>query len=81
MRLENLDLAIADFESAGRFDSQVVEAYEQRSVKHREAGEIPDAEADIARANEIREAMVDKADEGRAATSSAEGFDPGKSVQ
>ncbi len=81
MRLENLDLAIADFESAGRFDSQVVEAYEKRSAKHREAGEIPDAEADIARANEIREAMVDKLDDSPAATSSAEGFDPEKSVQ
>jgi tetratricopeptide (TPR) repeat protein len=81
MRLENLDQAISDYESARRFDAQVADAYEQRATKRREAGSIDEADADVARAKEIREAMVDKPVDANAPTSTAEGFDPEKSVQ
>ena len=76
LRLENLDQAIADFESAGRFDEQVAVAYEKRSTKHREAGAGKEAEADTARAKEIREAMTDKSASANQPTSTTEGFDP-----
>ena len=81
MRLENLDLAIADFEAAGRFDNQVADAYEKRATQRREAGSVAEAEADHARALEIREAMVDKPADGAPKTSSAEGFNPDSSAQ
>jgi tetratricopeptide (TPR) repeat protein len=80
LRLENLDLAIADFESAKRFDEQVAVAYEQRAEKQREAGATAESEADQARAAEIREAMIEKPKEA-ADTTTAEGFNPDSSVQ
>jgi tetratricopeptide (TPR) repeat protein len=80
LRLENLDLAIADFESAKRFDEQVAVAYEQRAEKQREAGATAEADADKARAAEIREAMIEKPKEA-ADTTTAEGFNPDSSVQ
>ena len=80
LRLENLDLAIADFESAKRFDEQVAVAYAQRAEKQRAAGATSEADADQARANEIREAMIEKPAAARD-TSTAEGFNPDSSVQ
>lgn len=80
LRLENLDLAIADFESAKRFDEQVAVAYEQRAEKQRQAGAAAEADADQARANEIREAMIEKPAAARD-NSVAEGFNPDSSVQ
>lgn len=80
LRLENLDLAIADFESAKRFDEQVAAAYEQRAEKQRQAGATAEADADQARAKEIREAMIEKP-RAAADTSTAEGFNPDSSVQ
>ncbi len=76
LRLDNLDQAIADFESSGRFDEQVAVAYEKRSAKHREAGAAQESAADTARAREIREAMTDKPSSDKPPASTAEGFDP-----
>ena len=78
MRLDNLDQAISDFETAGRFDEEVATAYEKRAEKRREAGEVDDANTDSARAKEMREANVTKPDEPKSATRTAEGFDPNK---
>lgn len=80
MRLENLDLAIADYEAAKRFDEQVAEAYELRAEKQRAAGATAEADADQVRAKEIREAMIEKPTEARD-TSTADGFNPDSSVQ
>ena len=80
LRMENLDLAIADFESAKRFDEQVAVAYEQRAEKQRQAGATAEADADQARAKEIREAMIEKP-AAAADTTTAEGFNPDSSVQ
>lgn len=81
LQLDNLDQAINDFESARRFDNQVAETYEKRAEKHREAGAVAEAEADLARAQELREAMAGKPAGETSATSDVEGFDPGKSEE
>lgn len=81
LRLDNPDQAISDFELAGRFDAQVAEAYEKRAAKLRESGAVEEADADVAKAAELREAMVTKPTDPNAPTSSAEGFDPETSVQ
>jgi tetratricopeptide (TPR) repeat protein len=80
-KMENWDQAIADFESARRFDEQVAVAYEKRSEKHREAGAVAEAEADVDRARQIRDAMLDKPADPNAKTSTADGFDPNSSAQ
>jgi tetratricopeptide (TPR) repeat protein len=76
MNLENLDQAISDFETAGRIDAQVAEAYEKRSLKRRESGETETAKADASRAAEIREALEDKPKSAPQQTASGDGFDP-----
>lgn len=78
MRLENFDNAIADFETAGRFDEQVAVAYEKRADIRREAGKADEAKTDLQRAREIRDAMIDRDSTSRA-PQSAEGFDPASS--
>ena len=75
MKLENLDNAISDFEAAGRFDEQVAVAYEKRADDRREAGQADDAKTDLQRAEQIRNAMVDKENSSKP-PQSAEGFDP-----
>ncbi|HRA89063.1 MAG TPA: tetratricopeptide repeat protein [Planctomycetaceae bacterium] len=75
MRLENLDNAISDFEAAGRFDDMVAVAYEKRADQRRGAGKTDDAQSDLDRAREIREAMVDKKVDSEP-PQSAEGFNP-----
>lgn len=75
LRLDNLDQAIADYESAGRFDDQVATAYDKRAAKHREAGTTEAAAADEAKAREIRDALADKPDQPQP-TRTAEGFEP-----
>jgi tetratricopeptide (TPR) repeat protein len=77
LRLEHLDQAIADFESAGRFDEQVAVAYEKRAEQHRGEGDAGAAEADAAKARDIRTALADDArPDTPSATRTAEGFDP-----
>lgn len=78
MRLENFDNAIADFETAGRFDEQVAVAYEKRADIRREADNADEAKTDLQRAREIRDAMIDRESTSRA-PQSAEGFDPASS--
>ena len=78
MRLENFDNAIADFETAGRFDEQVAVAYEKRADIRREAGKADEAQTDLQRAHEIRDAMIDR-ESTSTAPQSAEGFDPSSS--
>ncbi|MFO1000805.1 MAG: tetratricopeptide repeat protein [Planctomycetaceae bacterium] len=80
LRLENLDLAIADFESAKRFDEQVAVAYEKRAEKQRQAGATAEADADLTKAKEIREAMIEKPAAARD-TATAEGFNPDAPAQ
>lgn len=75
MRMDNFDNAISDFETAGRFDEQVAIAYEKRADDRREAGQTNEAKSDLQRAQEVRNAMVDKTDNSRP-PQSAEGFDP-----
>ena len=75
MRLENFDNAISDFETAGRFDEQVAVAYEMRADDRREAGQTDDAKTDLQRAQEIRNAMIDKENSSKP-PQSANGFDP-----
>ncbi len=77
MRLENFDNAIADFETAGRFDEQVAVAYEKRADMRREGGQADEAKTDLQRAREIRDAMIDRESTSKA-VQSAEGFDPSK---
>lgn len=78
MRLENFDNAINDFETAGRFDEQVAVAYEKRADLRRDAGKSDDAKTDIHRAEEIRDAMIDRENHSKP-PQSAEGFDPSES--
>ena len=78
MRLENFDNAIADFETAGRFDELVAVAYEKRADIRREGGQADEAKTDLLRAREIRDAMIDRASTSKA-VQSAEGFDPASS--
>ncbi|MEZ6043330.1 MAG: tetratricopeptide repeat protein [Planctomycetaceae bacterium] len=56
--MENYDQAIEDFEAARRFDDRVAEAYELRAAKLQEAGETANAQADRAKAREIRDALA-----------------------
>ena len=77
MRLENFDNAIADFETAGRFDEQVAVAYEKRADIRREGGKADEAKTDLLRAREIRDAMIDRESTSKA-PQTAEGFDPSK---
>ena len=65
----------------GRFDDQVAQAYDKRAEKRRSAGETTEADADTAKARELRDAMATKPSAEKAPTSSAEGFDPGTSIQ
>ncbi len=53
----NLEAAIADYEAARRFDSQVVQAYRQCSERLLEAGEAERASALQERATEIEERL------------------------
>ncbi len=78
MQLENFDNAIADFETAGRFDELVAVAYEKRADSRREAGKTDEAKTDLQRAHEIRDAMIDRESTSKA-PQSAEGFDPSSS--
>jgi tetratricopeptide (TPR) repeat protein len=80
MLLENFDNAINDFEAAGRFDEQVAVAYEKRATDRREAGQVDDAQSDLQRAQEIRNAMLDK-DDSPKPPQTAEGFDPDSAVK
>lgn len=75
MRLENFDNAISDFETAGRFDELVAIAYEKRAEDRHAAGQAEDSQSDVQRAQEIRNAMVDKEDRSKP-PQSADGFDP-----
>ena len=75
MLLENVDNAISDFETAGRFDEQVAIAYEKRANERQEAGQAKDADTDLQRAREIRNAMLDKEDSSKP-PQSADGFNP-----
>lgn len=77
IKLDNLDQAISDFEAANRFDEQVAVAYETRAGKRKEAGDTEAADADMARAREIRSALEDKPKEEKPANV-ADGFDPTK---
>ena len=81
LQLDNPGQAIEDFETAGRFDDQVAQAYEKRAEKRRVAGETAEADADTAKAKELRDAMATKPATEKGPTSSAEGFDPANSVQ
>ncbi len=78
LRLENFDNAVSDFEAAGRFDEQVAVAYEKRADERREAGQEEDAKTDLQRAQEIRNALVDKMNNSKP-PQTAEGFDPAAS--
>ncbi|MEZ6033696.1 MAG: tetratricopeptide repeat protein [Planctomycetaceae bacterium] len=75
MLLENLDNAITDFETAGRFDEAVAIAYEKRAEHRRDAGLADDAKSDIDRAQEIRNALLGNRDSSKP-LQSADGFDP-----
>ena len=77
MLLENLDNAITDFETAGRFDEAVAIAYEKRAEHHRDAGHSDEAKSDLERAQEIRDAFAGKGDSSKP-LQSADGFDPSK---
>ena len=77
MLLENLDNAITDFETAGRFDEAVAIAYEKRAERRKDAGLAEDAKSDLERAQEIRDAFIDKSDSSKP-LQSADGFDPAK---
>ena len=81
LQLDNPGQAIEDFETAGRFDDQVAQAYEKSAEKRRVAGETAEADADTAKAKELRDAMATKPATEKGPTSSAEGFDPASSVQ
>lgn len=81
LRLDNLDQAISDFQEAGRFDEQVAAAYEKRSAQKRSAGATAEADADAARAKEMRDAMLSKPEDASTPSASAEGFNPESAVQ
>lgn len=53
LRGKQFDAAIADFEAAHRFDSQVAEAYMGRAELRKGRGEIQQASADIAQAQSL----------------------------
>lgn len=78
MRLQNPDNAITDFEAAGRFDELVAVAYEKRAETRRAGGQVEEAKSDLERAQEIRNALVEKKDLS-SPPQSAEGFDPSAS--
>lgn len=77
LKLDNIDQALSDFESARRFDEQLAATYELRAAKSKAAGDTEKHSADMARAAEIREALKDRPAE-PAATRTADGFDPDK---
>lgn len=81
LQLDNPEQAIEDFETSGRFDEQVAQAYDKRAEKRRAAGENTEADADLAKAQELRDAMATKPTTEKVPTSSAEGFDPATSVE
>jgi tetratricopeptide (TPR) repeat protein len=55
--LKNYDQAIADYETAARFDDKVAEAYELRAASYQAANETEKAEADQKKAQQIRDAL------------------------
>ncbi|MFN9719240.1 MAG: tetratricopeptide repeat protein [Planctomycetota bacterium] len=77
LKLDNIDQALSDFESARRFDEQVAATYELRAARAKEAGDTEKHDADMARAAEIRDALKDRPAE-PAAPRTADGFDPDK---
>lgn len=60
--LKNYDQAIADYETAARFDDKVAEAYELRAAAHRAANDLEKAAADQQKAQAIRDALAGRAD-------------------
>ncbi len=77
LKLDNIDQALNDFESARRFDEQLAATYELRAAKAKESGDMERHNADMARAAEIREALKDRPDQPKS-TRTAEGFNPDK---
>lgn len=58
LAMENYDQAVQDYESAQRFDSQLVEAYQKRGEQRLAAGQKELAEADLAKAKHITQALA-----------------------
>jgi tetratricopeptide (TPR) repeat protein len=72
----DLDRAIADYEAAQRFDSDVAQTYEDRAQQRTKAGLAADADADIQQAKRIRDALAGSNTSPSAAPPEADDFNP-----
>ncbi|MEY2725428.1 MAG: hypothetical protein RLZZ458_1295 [Planctomycetota bacterium] len=72
----DLDRALADYEAAQRFDTDVAQTYESRAQQRQQAGRAADADADLQQAKRIKDALAGSNPGPQPAAPDSEGFNP-----